>query len=54
MGILADRGADGSFGGATLKAVIAFQKAYWPNRPEEWDGLAGKRTLTALGAECKW
>lgn len=47
-------GADGSFGGATQKAVIAFQKAYWPNTPSEWDGIAGRKTLTALGATCKW
>lgn len=47
-------GADGKFGNATLVAVVAFQKATWPETPSEWDGIAGRKTLTALGAICKW
>lgn len=47
-------GADGKFGGATEKAVIAFQKATWPKDKSEWDGIAGRKTLTALGAVCRW
>lgn len=47
-------GTDGSFGGDTQKAVIAFQKATWPNNPSEWDGIAGRKTLTKLGATCQW
>lgn len=44
---------DGSFGGDTEKAVLAFQKSYFSD-PKEWDGIAGKKTLTALGAKCVW
>lgn len=44
---------DGSFGGATYRAVLAFQKSYFSD-PKEWDGIAGRKTLTALGAICKW
>ena len=47
-------GTDGKFGGATEKAVIAFQKATWPKDKSEWDGIAGRKTLTALGAVCRW
>lgn len=47
-------GTDGSFGPATEKAVKAFQKDQWPVTPSEWDGLAGKKTLSRLGALCKW
>ena len=47
-------GVDGSFGAATQNAVIAFQKSVWPNNPKEWDGIAGRKTLTALGAVCRW
>lgn len=47
-------GVDGSYGKATEAAVLAFQKAYWPDNPVEWDGKAGRRTLTALGAICIW
>lgn len=47
-------GVDGSFGGDTRKAVIAYQKTVWPNTESEWDGIAGRKTLTALGAKCMW
>lgn len=47
-------GADGDFGTGTRNGVIAFQKAYWPHTPSEWDGIAGRKTLTALGFVCKW
>lgn len=47
-------GTDGSFGKATREAVIAFQKATWPNLPSEWDGVAGRKTLTKIGAVCVW
>lgn len=47
-------GTDGSFGNATKNAVIAFQKASWPDDPKEWDGVAGRKTLTKLGFTCVW
>lgn len=47
-------GTDGDFGNATRNAVLAFQKAYWPHTPTEWDGIAGRKTLTALGFVCVW
>ena len=48
------KGADGSFGDDTKAAVIKFQKYTWPKDEKEWDGIAGRKTLTALGAICKW
>lgn len=47
-------GTDGSFGALTEQAVISYQKAEWPNSPSEWDGIAGRKTLTKLGAVCVW
>ena len=47
-------GANGSYGSATEAAVRNFQKYTWPKFPKEWDGIAGRRTLTAIGAVCKW
>lgn len=47
-------GTDGDFGNATRNAVIQFQKKYWPHTPSEWDGIAGRKTLTALGFVCVW
>lgn len=41
--------ADGIFGQATETAVKAAQKQLWPGKPSEWDGKAGKKTVTALG-----
>lgn len=45
---------DNTFGKATKENVIAYQKSLWPNDPKEWDGIAGRKTLTALGAVCVW
>ena len=48
-------GDDGSYGSATFNAVYNAQKnLLFPDKPSEWDGKAGRRTLTALGAICKW
>ena len=44
--------ADGIFGPATEEAVIDVQKQLFPGTPSEWDGQAGKRTISALGL--KW
>lgn len=41
---------DGDFGGGTESAVIAHQKKVFPDKPDEWDGIAGKNTFTALCA----
>ena len=38
---------DGSFGSKTYLATIAFQKKAFPNNPEEWDGIVGKKTWKA-------
>ena len=45
-------GADGSYGGDTVKAVTAYQKS--TNGKLEVDGKAGRKTLTSLGFECVW
>ena len=39
---------DGVFKDKTLNAVKAFQKTAFPNNPEEWDGIVGIKTRTAL------
>ena len=39
---------DGVFKDATLKAVKEFQKKAFPDNPEEWDGIVGKKTREAL------
>ena len=44
--------ADGIFGPATEEAAIDVQKQLFPGTPSEWDGQAGKKTVTALGL--KW
>ena len=44
--------ADGIFGPATEEAVLDAQKQLFPGTPSEWDGQAGKKTVTALGL--KW
>lgn len=49
-----ESGADGSFGSATESAVYSYQKAVFAKDPTEWDGIAGKKTLTKLGAVCMW
>ena len=41
-------GADGDFGAETQKAVLAFQKAVFPNDPNEWDGVVGPKTWAKL------
>ena len=40
---------DGRFGPATTQAVIAAQRAAFPNEPDEWDGIVGDKTKKALG-----
>lgn len=53
--LLGKWGIDGSYGGATETAVLACQKKQlFPSKPSEWDGKAGRRTLTAMGAKCVW
>ena len=44
-------GDDGSYGSATEQAVMAYQKS---TKTLEVDGRAGRKTLTSLGAICKW
>lgn len=39
---------DGIFKDKTKEAVIAFQKTAFPDNPEEWDGIVGKKTREAL------
>lgn len=39
---------DGVFGDETAKAVQRFQKDVFPDKPGEWDGRAGKNTLTEM------
>ena len=39
---------DGIFKDKTLNAVKAFQKTAFPDNPEEWDGIVGIKTRTAL------
>lgn len=39
---------NGNFLGSTKQAVISFQKAYFDD-PKEWDGIVGKKTISALG-----
>ncbi|WP_198666012.1 phospholipase D-like domain-containing protein [Tropicimonas sp. IMCC34043] len=39
---------DGAFGTNTRRAVIAFQRLAFPERPSEWDGVVGARTWAAL------
>lgn len=38
---------DGSFGPATEKATLAFQKKAFPNQPNEHDGVVGNKTWKA-------
>ena len=45
-----ESGVDGSYGRATEKAVMDFQRA----NGLVVDGRAGRKTLTALGATCVW
>lgn len=49
-------GDDGSYGGATEQAVMDFQRSTRVSGGAylEVDGRAGRKTLTALGAICKW
>ena len=44
-------GDDGSYGAATEKAVMDYQKS---TKTLVVDGRAGRKTLTSLGAICKW
>lgn len=39
---------DGKFGLKTLEAVKSFQKTAFPDQPDEWDGIVGPKTRTAL------
>ena len=39
---------DGVFKDKTLNAVKAFQKTAFPDQPDEWDGIVGIKTRTAL------
>jgi hypothetical protein len=39
---------DGVFKDATLKAVKELQQKAFPDNPEEWDGIVGPKTRTAL------
>ena len=39
---------DGKFGLKTLEAVKSFQKTAFPDQPDEWDGIVGIKTRTAL------
>ena len=50
------KGDDGSYGQATEKAVRAFQESTNVSGGAHLvvDGRAGRKTLTALGAICKW
>jgi peptidoglycan hydrolase-like protein with peptidoglycan-binding domain len=41
----------GTYGLLTKRAVRNFQKKAFPNKRDEWDGQAGKRTLDALGGK---
>ncbi len=41
-------GADGDFGANTEKAVIAYQKKFFPGQPGEWDGECGPKTWSKL------
>jgi peptidoglycan hydrolase-like protein with peptidoglycan-binding domain len=43
---------DGWFGTNTKKAVIAYQKKAFPNKPSEWDGICGPKTWEALFNDC--
>jgi hypothetical protein len=40
---------DGRFGEETKTAVIAAQRALFPNEPGEWDGIVGDKTKKRLG-----
>lgn len=39
---------DGLFGQNTLAATLSFQRAAFPNQPNEWDGIIGPRTWAEL------
>lgn len=41
---------DGLFGAHTRAAVVSFQRNVFPLSPEEWDGIVGPKTWTALDA----
>lgn len=43
-----DQEPDGQYGQQTMDAVIRFQKQAFPNKPSEWDGRCGPKTLQAL------
>ena len=36
---------DGIYGNDTKNAVVSFQKMVFPNNPNEWDGIVGKKTV---------
>jgi len=36
---------DGIFGQETVNTVIAFQRREFPDKPAEWDGRVGRKTL---------
>lgn len=39
---------DGLFGRNTRAATLSFQRAAFPNQPNEWDGVIGRRTWASL------
>jgi hypothetical protein len=43
-----DQEPDGQYGQQTMEAVIRFQKQAFPNKPSEWDGRCGPKTLQAM------
>lgn len=47
-GINADIAIDGSFGPITEAAVILLQKKLFPDKKDEWDGVVGPKTWTAM------
>lgn len=41
-------GIDGEFGGICHVALVDFQRKVFPNKPAEWDGIAGAKTIKEL------
>ncbi len=41
-------GPDGGFGEETYRMLVAFQRNAFPDDPSQWDGRAGRNTLTEM------